>query len=64
LLSLIATRDERGGYQLDDGRDRSAFHNGVEELLGVLVGYLSGSLHPETHEERTKRESESLLIKA
>jgi putative transposase len=34
----------------------------VEELLGVLVGYLSGPLHPETPEERTRRESECVVI--
>jgi hypothetical protein len=62
LLGLIAIRDERGHHQLDDGCHNSTFPNGVEELLGVLVGYLSGPLHPETHEERTKRLSESILI--
>jgi hypothetical protein len=62
LLGLIAVRDERGFYQLDDGCDKSAFPSGVEELLGVLVGYLSGPLHPETHEERTDREKDVILI--
>ncbi len=62
LLGLIAIRDEQGHYQLDDGRDKSAFPSGVEELLGVLVGYLSGPLPPETHEERGKRLSECTLI--
>lgn len=62
LLGLIAVRDERGCYQVDDGRDKSAFRNDVEELLGVLVGYLSGPLHPETSEERTKHLSECVLI--
>jgi hypothetical protein len=47
---VIAVRDERACYQLDDSCNKSAFPNDVEELLGVLVGYLSGSLHPETHE--------------
>ncbi|HEU5230764.1 MAG TPA: hypothetical protein VFU49_23280 [Ktedonobacteraceae bacterium] len=62
LLGLIAMRDEHGRYQLDDGCDKSDFLNGVEELLGVLVGYLSGSLHPETQEERAKRLSVCVLI--
>ena len=38
------------------------FAHGVEELLGVLVGYLSGPLHPETQEERAQREASSVLI--
>ncbi|HEX4204251.1 MAG TPA: hypothetical protein VHZ51_08660 [Ktedonobacteraceae bacterium] len=62
LLGLIAIRDEHGCYQLDDGRNRSAFQNRVEELFGVLVGYLSGPLHPERHEERTNREKDVMLI--
>lgn len=62
LLGLIAVRDECGFYQVDDGCDKSAFPNGVEELLGVLVGYLSGPLHPETYEECTKRFCECVLI--
>ncbi len=62
LLGLIAVHDERGFYQIDDGRNKSAFPNGVDELLGVLVGYLSGLLHPETHQERTKRFCECALI--
>lgn len=62
LLSLIALPDKHGCYQLDDGLNQSAFHNGVEELLGVLVGYLSGSLHPETQDEHTKRCSEYILL--
>lgn len=62
LLGLIAACDEHGRYQLDDGCDHSAFPGGVEELLGVLVGYLSGPLHPETQEERTIRASECILI--
>lgn len=62
LLDLIAVRDKQGNYQLDDGANASAFHFGVEELLGVLVGYLSGPLHPETPEECAPRESECILI--
>ena len=62
LLGLIAARDERGCYQLDDGQDKSAFESGVEELLGVLMGYLSDPLHPETQEERTNQEKEGILI--
>ena len=62
LLGLIAMRDERGCYQVDDGCDKSAFPNGVEERLGVLVGYLSGPLHPDTHEERKNREKDVLLF--
>lgn len=62
LLGLIAIRDESGYYQLDDGCDHSTFAGGVEELLGVLAGYLSGPLHPETHEEHAMRVSECTLI--
>jgi len=62
LLGLIAVRDERGFYQVNDGYDKSAFQNGVEELLGVLVGYLSGPLHPETYEECKNREKDGILI--
>ncbi|HLG65976.1 MAG TPA: hypothetical protein VKY19_28930 [Ktedonosporobacter sp.] len=62
LLGLIAVRDGHGCYQLDDGQDKSVFRNGVEELLGVLVGYLSGPLHPETPEERARRQSECIVI--
>lgn len=62
LLGLIAVNDGRSCYQLDDGQDKSAFRNGVEELLGVLVGYLSGPLHPETSEERARRQSECIVI--
>ena len=62
LLGLIAIRDKHGCYQLDDGCNKTVFHQGVEELLGVLVGYLSGPLHPETHEERTNREKDVLLV--
>jgi hypothetical protein len=47
---------------LDDGRNKSAFPNGVEELLGILVGYLSGPLHPETEAQRTQRLAECILI--
>ena len=59
---LIAVRDKGGCSQLDDGRDKSAFRHDVEELVGVLVGYLSGPLHPETPEERARRESECVVI--
>jgi hypothetical protein len=62
LLGPIATCDEHGRYQLDDGCNHSTFPNGVEELLGVLVGYLSGPLHPETQEERTIRLSACIVI--
>src|SRR5258708_5244027 len=62
LLGLIAVRDGRGCYQLDDGCHKSALPNGVEELLGILVGYLSGPLHPETEAERTHRLADGVLI--
>ena len=62
LLGLIALRDQHGCYQLDDGQDKSAFESGVEELSGVLLGYLSGPLHPETPEERQRRAAECILL--
>jgi hypothetical protein len=40
LLGLIVVRDGRRVYQLADGCHKSAFPQGVEELLGVLVGGL------------------------
>ncbi len=46
---------EQGRYQLEDGRDITAFRQGVEELVGVLIGYLGGPLYPETPEEQGKR---------
>jgi hypothetical protein len=48
LLHLVAIPDEQGRYQLEDGRDITAFQDGVEELVGVLIGYLGGPLYPET----------------
>ena len=60
--AFLTIRDEQRHYQLDDGCHKSVLPNGVEELLGVLVGYLSGPLHPERGEERTKRCSEGVLI--
>jgi hypothetical protein len=55
LLHLVAIPDEQGHYQLEDGRDITAFRQGVEELVGVLIGYLGGPLYPETPEEQGKR---------
>lgn len=62
ILHLIAHRDEQGYYQLDDGLDISAFRQGVEELLGVLVGYMSGPLHPEAAEEYRERIAEYIPL--
>ncbi len=64
LLHLIAIADEEGRYQLDDGLDRTAFREGVEQLLGVLIGYLGGPLHPETPEEQQARLTESVILHA
>ena len=55
-------RDAHGGYQLENGCNKSAFPNGVEDFLDILVGYFSGPLHPETQEERIQRKSECVLI--
>jgi hypothetical protein len=55
LPGVIAVQDECGHYQLDDGHRISVFRQGVEELLGVLVGSLSGPLHAETPEEQCRR---------
>ena len=62
ILHLIAHQDEQGHYQLDDGLDISSFREGVEELLGVLVGYMSGPLHPEAPEEYRERIAEYLPL--
>ncbi|HEU5230951.1 MAG TPA: hypothetical protein VFU49_24225 [Ktedonobacteraceae bacterium] len=61
LLQLIAMPDTQGYYQLDNGLERTAFGEGVEELLGVLVGYLAGPLHPETSEEQQRRLAECIV---
>jgi hypothetical protein len=47
LLQVIALLKEDGHYQLDEDDEDDS----VEQVLGVLVGYLSGPLHPETVEE-------------
>ncbi len=62
LLHLVAILDEQGRYQLEDGRDITAFKEGVEELVGVLIGYLGGPLCPETLEEQQKRQAECIVI--
>lgn len=62
LLRLIAMPDTQGCYQLDNGLERSAFREGVEELLGVLVGYLAGPLHAETSEEQQQRLAECVVL--
>lgn len=62
LLSLVAAPDQQGRYQLDDGQEKTALREGVEELIGVLVGYLTGPLHPETSEEQHAREESCLVI--
>jgi Transposase IS200 like len=55
LLRLVAIPDEQEYYQLDDGQDSSAFQEGVDEVVGVLIGYLGGPLHPEMPEEQQDR---------
>lgn len=62
ILHTIAHRDPQGHYQLDDGLDFSSFREGVEELLGVLVGYMSGPLHPEAPEEYRERIAEYIPL--
>ena len=62
LLHLVAIPDEQGHYQLDDGRDMTAFREGVEELVGVLIGYLGGPLYPETPEEQGKRQASCVVM--
>ncbi len=62
LLHLVAIRDEQGRYQLEDGRDISTFQNGVEELVGILIGYMSGPLCPETPEAQRNRQAECIII--
>jgi hypothetical protein len=62
LLHLAAISDEQGHYQLDDGQDITTFREGVEELVGVLIGYLGGPLLLETPEEQQKRLAEVIII--
>jgi hypothetical protein len=62
LLHLVAIPDEQGRYQLEDGRDITAFQEGVEELVGVLIGYLGGPRYPGTPEERQKRQASYVVM--
>ena len=62
LLHLVAIPDKQGRYQLEDGRNITAFREGVEELVGVLIGYLGGPLYPETPEEQRKRQASCIVI--
>jgi hypothetical protein len=47
IVGLIAICDDDGHFSLDDQGDPAL----LEELLGMLVGYLSGPACPETWEE-------------
>src|SRR5450755_242143 len=62
LLRLIAVSDERGHYQWDDGVDSTNFRAGVEEVLGVLIGYLNGPLQAETPQEQYQRQMAYVVI--
>lgn len=62
ILHLIAHPDAQGHYQLDDGLDISSFREGVEELLGVLVGYMSGPLMAESLQECEKRRKRIVVL--
>lgn len=62
LLQLIAIPDAQGHYQLEDGRKCTTLREGVEELLGVLIGYMTGPLHPETPEEQQTRLDDCIVI--
>lgn len=54
LLTVIASKDESGRYQIDfETLDHPA--DGAEELLGTLIGYLSAPLIPESESERAER---------
>lgn len=62
LLCLIAVPDEQGHYHLDEDEDDTEFGATVEELLGVLVGYLHGPLQAETPAEQHEREMACVFI--
>jgi hypothetical protein len=61
LLHVVAVPDHQGHYHLDDGTD---MQDGVEELLGVLIGYMSGPLLPETSDEEQQRLKDIVLQEA
>ncbi|MBE3560096.1 MAG: hypothetical protein IMW89_12850 [Ktedonobacteraceae bacterium] len=60
VIGTIALPDDWGYFHLDMTDDEE----GVEELLGALIGYLSGPLFPETPEELLARENEMLAVTA
>ncbi|WP_069801652.1 hypothetical protein [Thermogemmatispora onikobensis] len=58
LLWLIAAPDESGHYQLvDESRLLTELSEGIAPMLGMIVGYLSGPLQPESAEERQQRQA-------
>ncbi len=62
MLRLVAVPDEQGHYQLDDGIEATDFREGVEEMIGVLTGYLAGPLYEETSEEYQQRQAECFVV--
>ena len=53
LLWLIAVPDESGHYQLvEESRLLTELPEGIAPMMGLIVGYLSGPLQPESPEER------------
>ncbi|WP_376794182.1 hypothetical protein [Thermogemmatispora sp.] len=59
LLWLIAAPDEQGRYQLEqDGDLLTSLPEGVANVIGLIAGYLSGPLQPESRPERRQRLAE------
>ncbi len=50
IMGLVALPDDQGRYELDDEHDRA------EEIIGFVLGYMSGPWLPEAPTERAQRE--------
>jgi hypothetical protein len=59
LLRVVALPTDDGHYELDEDEDDDS----IEQVLGVLVGYLSGPLHPETPAEERAWQGEPVSEK-
>ncbi|MBE3558596.1 MAG: hypothetical protein IMW89_05140 [Ktedonobacteraceae bacterium] len=55
LLRMVAAPDERGRYQLAGREEYTDLEEGVEEVIGTLMGYLSCWFYPATAADRRRR---------